>query len=303
MRLLLGCEPEPPPVVVHPSCAALASGVDGDRIFADVQALTGARRTEQERAAARAWIGDRIPGAVDRPFAIAGLEGVNLVVPGGDALVGAHYDTATDTPGADDNASGVAVVLEVARVLAQGAPADWTPPTYAFFDLEEPRRAMVGRDGRNYAFGSQALVDQGGGWRSAWIVESVGYGCDDCQQLPAGVRRSGDARDGRGLYFVTNERSAWMRATSEAGFAGLGRALRPFEVSGRGDWPPQSRFSDHAPFWDARIRAGVLTDTAPLRNPHYHQESDTAETLDRALLADAARGLVITLAAVTGRCP
>jgi hypothetical protein len=303
LPLLLACEPEPPPVVVKPACSSLASSVDDDRIFADIQTLTGGRRSDEERAAARAWIAERIPGTTERPFAIAGLEGVNLVVPGSDVLVGAHYDTAEGTPGADDNASGVAVVLEVARVLAAGAPAGWTPPTYAFFDLEEPRRAMVGRDGRNYAFGSQAFVDQGGDWRAAWIVESVGYGCDDCQQVPSGVRLDDAARDGRGLYFVTNDRSAWMRAASEAGFAGLTRALRPFEVPGRGDWLPQSRFSDHAPFWDAGVRAAVVTDTAPLRNPHYHKESDTADTLDRALLADAARGLVVTLAAVTGRCP
>jgi hypothetical protein len=81
-----------------------------------------------------------------------------------------------------------------------------------------------------------------------------------------------------------------------------GRRALPFVVPGRGTVLPQSRFSDHAPFWDAGIAAVMVTDTALLRNTQYHEAGDTPDRLDRTLLEEVARGTVVAVAQAAGMC-
>lgn len=300
LLFLLACETPTEQAPVDPSCVALADRVDGARVFAAIEHLAAAeRRSPEERAAVRSWLTSHVGlPTEERPFQIAGIEGVNLVVPGGrKVLVGAHYDAVAGTPGADDNASGVAVALEVARVLGAG-------PTYVFFDAEEPFPGVVGRDSRNYAFGSQAFVDADADWGLAVVVESVGFGCDDCQQLPPGVPPGAAPRDGRAIYIVGSSDTASGHAGVLAAYsAGMrGRRALPFVVPGRGTVLPQSRFSDHAPFWDAGIAAVMVTDTALLRNTQYHEAGDTPDRLDRTLLEEVARGTVVAVAQAAGMC-
>lgn len=304
MLLLLVACGEPPvdlqSATVAPGCAALAERVEPARVYAAVEHLASAgRRTPAEREAVRTWLATQLARPSEaRPFTLSGVSGVNLVVPGSTrVLVGAHYDAVEGTPGADDNASGVAVVLEVARVLGAG-------PTYAFFDAEEPFSGIVGRDDRNFAFGSQAFVDADDAYDLAIVLESVGYGCDGCQQLPPGVPSGAAPRDGRAIYVVGNTDSASAHAAALAAFrASLrGRAAIPFTVPGRGTLLPQSRFSDHAAFWDAGIPALLVTDTALLRNPQYHEAGDLPEKLDRELLAGVARGAVVAVAQAAKLC-
>lgn len=306
---LLSCA-LPIPSLVDPGtatpCAPLVAGVDAGRPIADVELLARTpRREEARKAEVRGWLRARLEGhgftVEERPFTLAGVRGVNVVAYGprrGRILVGAHYDSVGATPGADDNASGVAAALEAARVLGPGAPVTW-----AFFDAEEPHDASVPGDGRNFAFGSQAFADATpGAWDLAVILESVGYGCDGCQRVPAGVPAS-FPRDGRALYAIVNrsdrpwgaDLATWRAATPDH---------RAFMVAipGAGHGLRQSRFSDHAAFWDAGVDAVMVTDTALLRNPHYHRATDTVDTLDPALLADAARGTVALVGAATGMC-
>ena len=306
---LVACS-NPLPALVQPGvptdCAALVAGVEAERPIADVTQLAREpRRTVERRAEVRGWLRARLEplGFVveDRPFTLAGVAGVNVVAHGaapGRILVGAHYDSVGATPGADDNASGVAVVLEAARVLGPDVGVSWV-----FFDAEEPHDASVPGDGRNFAFGSQAFVDATpGAWDLAVILESVGYGCDGCQQFPGGVPKA-FPRDGRGLYHVVN-RSERDWAGDLATWQAASRGHRAYAVSipGAGRGLRQSRFSDHAAFWDAGVDAVMITDTALLRNPHYHRATDTVDRLDPALLADAARGTVALVGSAAGAC-
>lgn len=291
------------PSLVTPGAAvdcAAVTRVDPARPIADVTTLAASpRRSDARRAEVRAWVAAELRGAGlsprEAPFSIAGVSGTNVVAGEGRILVGAHYDSVGDTPGADDNASGLAVMLEVARVLGPVA-------TFVAFDAEEPFEAAVGADGRNYAFGSQAFVDATpGAWDLAIIVESVGYSCDDCQRLPAGVPAS-FPRDSRGVYAIVAGSRDWSGDLATFAKASSAHPVAAVTIPGTGRSLPQSRFSDHAAFWDAGVPAMMVTDTALLRNPNYHEPTDTPETLDAALLADVARGVVAIVGAVTGKC-
>ena len=124
----------------------MAEAVSQERIEATLAELVGERWTADQRAAAREIISGELEDTgyevEERPF---GDGGVNVVarLDGSDpdaaaVLVGAHYDTVKASPGADDNGTGVAAVLEIARVLADTQPI--APVELVLFDLEEPGR-------------------------------------------------------------------------------------------------------------------------------------------------------------------
>ena len=200
-------------------------------------------------------------------------------------LIGAHFDTVLGSPGADDNATGVAVLLELARALA-AQPAQY-PVRFVAFDLEE-----YGLQGsRQYA---AYLQQQRQPLRLMLSLEMLGY-CDrtpHSQRYPAGLK-----------YFYPN-RGDFIALIGNLktipDLIGLSRTIRkagsvPCEwlpAGRKGLLVPDTRRSDHAPFWDAGYRAIMVTDTANLRNPHYHQASDRLETLDLDFLTGVCQGLI-----------
>jgi len=193
-------------------------------------------------------------------------------------LIGAHYDTVIGTPGADDNASGLVVLLEVARRLTRSRLT--RPIWLAAFSLEE----------QGY-WGSQAftarLKKAGQPLLGAIILECVGYARQEegTQQAPLGVPIAVPSR-GDFLAVVGNETSrALVTAVTEGARAAAPELVTiGLAVPGVGTALPHVRRSDHVSFWDQDYRAVMLTDTANFRNPHYHQPTDTIETLDLGFL-------------------
>jgi hypothetical protein len=235
------------------------------------------------------------------PFTFRGRTHYNVVglLPGMDPtfprlLVGAHFDSTPHTPGADDNASGVAAMLECARLAAAGAPR--ASLEFVGFDLEE-LQTWSGRFRVGSAAHARAKRARGERLAGALILEMVGYRDPrpGAQIVPpfVGIRvpRSGDF-----LAAVGDTRSRRLLAA----FVGATRAkvpelpIVPYRARLRGWLLPLTRLSDNASFWDARYPALMLTDTAFLRNPHYHRESDTSATLDFEFLAQ------VTLATAAG---
>ena len=283
--------------------------VDVERLRADVAWLARSpRASPTRREAVRSWLEERstdLGFTVERrPFTLSGVEGVNVVALGapGTVWVGAHYDTVSETEGADDDASGVAALLEVARLLGPAAPV-----RYVLFDAEEPHGAPVGADGRNFAYGSQAFVDAGTDASAVFVLESVGYTCTTprCQQLPAGIPDGLVKVDGTAVAWVADTPSGapWRDWIATARAAVPARPLVALGIPDHGAGLAQARFSDHAPFWDAGIPAVMVTDTALLRNPHYHRPGDTLDTLDLSFLSDNVRAVVAALRHATGTCP
>ena len=215
-------------------------------------------------------------------------------------LLLAHYDTVAGSPGADDNASGVAVMLEVATLLAQLT----FERTIQFIGVALEENEREGDHGSGTR-GSLALAAHAreNGWNveGAVVLESVAYaGYRTVQTVPPGVPipvpEFGDF-----IAVVGNEQSKEL-------VAGFSRAIERqridlphvcLAVPGNGETVPDSRRSDHAPFWDEGYRAVMVTDTTNFRNPHYHRPTDTLETLNlefAAKVCSATAGLVADMA-------
>lgn len=199
-------------------------------------------------------------------------------------LVGAHFDAVPGSPGADDNATGVAVLLELARALAQ-QPGRY-PVRLVAFDLEEWDRA----GSRHYA---ARLKQQHQSLRLMVSLEMLGY-CDrtpGSQQYPSPLQRFYPDR-GDFIGLIGN----WLALPELAFLCGRLRqngAASEWLIAGqKGHILPATRRSDHASFWDQGYRALMVTDTADLRNPHYHRPSDRLETLDLDFLTAVCRGLI-----------
>jgi Zn-dependent M28 family amino/carboxypeptidase len=208
-------------------------------------------------------------------------------------LIGAHYDTVPGTPGADDNATGVAVLLELAKAFAT-QPAKY-PIQLVAFDLEE--YGFTGKDGIAAGSGASAYADllrqQQQPLRLMISLEMLGY-CDSTpgsQRYPSPLAHfypnRGDFIALIGNLAVIPDLINLSRNMRQAGVPS-----EWLSVPNRGKIVPQTRQSDHAPFWDRGYRAIMVTDTAMLRNPHYHKPSDRIETLNLDFLTGVCRGAI-----------
>jgi Zn-dependent M28 family amino/carboxypeptidase len=187
-------------------------------------------------------------------------------------VIGAHYDSVDGSPGADDNASGVAALLAIARAFVR-QPHPRTIRFVAFVN-EEPPYFMTP------AMGSWVYVQQRrAGVVAMFSLESLAFYSDkpNSQEYPAGLATLYPTTASF-IGFVSNVRSAPLLRRTIAAFrehatiASVGGAV-PASV-------PGVMWSDQWAFWEAGIPAVMITDTAVFRNPHYHRESDTVETLD-----------------------
>ncbi len=211
---------------------------------------------------------------------------------GGYYVLGAHFDTVAGTPGADDNASGVAVLLEVARLARSFQPP--RPWTFIGFTCEEPPAFDTPQMGsRVYA---RQARQRGAEILGMLCLEMVGYYRSQprSQELPLSLRLLGYPTTGDFIGLVSDWPSKPLLKRLEAALKGDGSlpvvtlALPP----GGQILLPEARLSDHANFWDAGYPAVMLTDTAFMRNPHYHGEGDVMANLDLAAMTELVLGLV-----------
>lgn len=187
----------------------------------------------------------------------------------GQVLIVAHYDTVPNSPGADDNASGVAGLLEVAGALARHRFT--YDLVFVAFPLEE-----YGNPGSVY-YVEQAKAS-GTPIAGVFDLEMIGY-TGPTQAVPPGIQAPAV---GDFIGVVGNRRSEGL-VTLFKEASTLVTPLLPVHslvVEGNGEYVPFARQSDHAPFWDAGYPAVMITDTAFLRNPHYHLPTDTLDTLN-----------------------
>jgi len=219
-------------------------------------------------------------------------------------VLGAHYDTVVISPGADDNASAVAVLIETARQILQESPEKSANLLFVAFSTEEP--PCFGTDG----MGSRVFVDRikGSpvGIGGALVLEMVGYFSDEpgSQQVPEGLEFLGFPDVGNFITLVGNGRSEDLAEWAHLGFQASGSGLPSIKFVEPGHHPMLSsliRLSDNASFWDAGIPALMVTDTAFLRNPNYHKDTDTADTLDYEAMKKLVNALAYTLVQETSR--
>lgn len=267
--------------------------INRDRLWNDLSALAFRRYEGIDRSRARQYILQSLTEAGWTPQAQTFAQGVNIVAerPGTDSaagtiLLGAHYDSVEVSPGADDNATAIATVLEAARLFASLDTA--RSLQLVLFDEEETG-----------LLGSTAFVDrlQSSDLRGAVILEMLGYACYEagCQQYPMNLPIE-----------PPTDRGDFVAILGDRGHMPL---IHSFEQAQRSNLPPivtlpvpLARFlppdllrSDHAPFWKNGFGAVLVTDTANFRTPHYHQPSDTIDTIDRSFFTGAAQLVVNAL--------
>lgn len=204
-------------------------------------------------------------------------------------LIGAHYDSCFN-PGADDNASGVAGLLELARQL-KDVPINTNVMLVAFVNEEPPFFATENMGSRVFV---RQLKEKGIKVRAAIVLEMIGFYTDQPfsqKYLPP-----------LGLFYPN--RGNFIALVGNFHSKGIVDFIRkdfqnhryfPIEALAAPGFIPGINFSDHASFWEAGIPAVMVTDTAYLRNPNYHQPTDTMEKLDFEKMARVIAGLKETI--------
>lgn len=207
-------------------------------------------------------------------------------------VIGAHYDSAFDTPGANDNASGTAAVLELARLLADQRGKAPLRIRFVLFANEEPPFFKTDRMGSPvYA---EQLRASGERVRGIWSLETLGYYSDQpgSQHYPFPLSM---------LYPDTGNFVAFVGTTGSRGFVrrtvGAFRSAAAFpSVGGTAPGFVQGiDWSDHWAFEQAGFPALMVTDTAPFRYRHYHSKEDTPNKADYPRLARVVAGLEAVL--------
>ncbi|MFM7405989.1 MAG: M28 family peptidase [Cuspidothrix sp.] len=198
-------------------------------------------------------------------------------------LIGAHYDGVPGTVAADDNATGVAVLLEFARSFAKN-PARYRLRLVAF-DMEE--YGLLGS--ADYA---AYLHQQKEPLRLMISLEMLGYRDTKpgSQKYPFPLQFFYPNR-GDFIALIGNLKTFGDLISLSKSIEKAGISSQWLPAPNRGLLVPQTRLSDHAPFWDQGYPAIMVTDTAFMRNPHYHKPSDTIGTLDLDFLAGVCEGL------------
>jgi hypothetical protein len=270
--------------------------VSTTRLFTHLQQLQGDyaqrsakgdRSTNQNRTFARNYITASLKSLGWSPSLQRFADGINIVAErlgtspkAGTIIVAAHYDTVPGSPGADDNASGVATLLEIARIFSNLS----TPQTLklVFFDAEE-----IGlRGSLTFTANKANLANLNG----VVVMDMIGFACytPNCQKYPPGLPVFAQRDCGDFLAVVGDAEHLQLLNA----FSSTTLPVITLPIPLKGLFTPDVLRSDHAPFWYQGIGAVLVTDTANLRSPHYHQSSDTVANIDRAFFTGAAQVVV-----------
>lgn len=203
---------------------------------------------------------------------------------GGRIVVGAHYDVFGELPGADDNASGVAGLLELARLLDTHVLA--SPVELVAYSTEEP--PFFGGAEMGSAVHARSLEQSGAQVRAMIAVEMIGY-YTTSQPNRALLLHLVYPRRGDFVSLVGRWPDRHLVRQAKKAFRG---ATRVPVVSYSGPVVIGADLSDHRNYWLAGYPAFMVTDTAYLRNPNYHTDADIAASLDYRAMAGVVDGLL-----------
>jgi Zn-dependent M28 family amino/carboxypeptidase len=208
-------------------------------------------------------------------------------------LVGAHYDTVIGSPGADDNASGVALLLAMAARMSE-TPMERTVRLVFFVNEENPFTGGIQMGSRVHADRSR---ERGDDIVMMLNMDSVGYYKHDkgSQKYPRVLRALFPSR-GNFVVFATNKTHQQLLDR----IVTLYQAQCDFPTIGVATDSSQINRGDHASFLWRDYPALSITDTSEFRNPNYHRSSDTPETLDFDSMARMGEGFITTVRALAG---
>jgi Zn-dependent M28 family amino/carboxypeptidase len=219
------------------------------------------------------------------------VENIEAALPGAAAgdeivVVGAHYDTVQESPGANDNGSGVAAMLELARRFA-GSPRARTLRFVAFTNEEPPFFQTPQMGSVVYANAARARGERIVAMLS---LETIGYYSDEkgSQQYPPPLNLL-FPDTGNFIGFVSNLRSARLLRRAQRAFTE--RTPFPIQAAPGPESLPGIGWSDQWAFWRAGYPALMVTDTAPYRYPWYHTAHDMSDKIQFEKLGQVVDGL------------
>jgi Zn-dependent M28 family amino/carboxypeptidase len=228
-----------------------------------------------------------------QPYEVAGkiCENIEAEVRGGKRpddiiVIGAHYDSVQGSPGANDNASGVAATLALARAFAEATPAR-TLRFVSFANEEPPLFQTEHMGSRVYAMRSR---ERGENIILMLSLETIGYYSDEpgSQHLPFPLNLIYPST-GNFIAFVSNVENGFLVRQLVGSFRQ--QAQFPSEGGALWDLIPGVGWSDHWAFWKEGYPAVMVTDTAPFRYPAYHSPADRPELVQYERMARVVSGL------------
>jgi Zn-dependent M28 family amino/carboxypeptidase len=227
-------------------------------------------------------------------FRVDGKEYKNIIASYGKkegqrVVVGAHYDVCGDQPGADDNASAVAGLLETARLLQEQKPALAYQVDFVAYSLEEPPYFATEHMGS--AVHAKFLYDQQIEVKAMICYEMIGFFSDkpNSQQFPDPALAR--IYPNTGNFIIVVGRQGYETFTAK--IKSLMQAHSSIDVQSISFPSSQglAGLSDHRNYWKYNYPAVMINDTSFLRNPNYHQKTDTIDTLDFKKMAEVVKGV------------
>lgn len=256
---------------------ALADGI-GIRNTSRPQGLEEAAIFVEEKFREIGFAPQRLPYTTSDGHEVRNIE---VVIPGStdspSLVIGAHYDS-VDCPGANDNGSGIAGLLEIARYLRSKAPSmGRTVRLVAFVNEEPPYFHSSDMGSLVYALG---LAKRDEKIYCMICLEMLGYYSDEpgSQQIPEPLRPVFNRTKGDFIGFTSNTDSKEALKEIVGRFRNYAHA--PSEGLAAPSLIPGLSYSDHWSFWQAGYKAVMVTDTAFMRYPYYHTAEDTPDKLD-----------------------
>ena len=202
-------------------------------------------------------------------------------------VVGAHYDAFEELPGADDNASGVAGLIELAYLL-RNTPLSMRVELVAY-TLEEPPHFRTSNAGS--AVHANSLKEAGIPVRIMLSLEMIGFfnDAENSQGFPLSILKLFYPTRGNFITVVGKlTQGLTVRHVKHA--MRRGSALPVYSINAP-TFVPGIDWSDHLNYWKAGYTAVMITDTSLNRNPNYHTANDTADTLDYERMAMVVQGV------------
>jgi Zn-dependent M28 family amino/carboxypeptidase len=205
-------------------------------------------------------------------------------------IIGAHYDVCDEQPGADDNASAVAGLLEMARVISEIKPDLKNRIDLVAYTLEEP--PYFASEFMGSMVHARALSESNVKIKIMICLEMIGYYTDKekSQSYPLPVLKLFYPDKGNFIAVVSKSNSRetvkkLKQRIKEVATIDVQSLATPIAI-------PGINLSDHHSYWKYKYKALMITDTAFYRNPNYHQITDTLETLDFDKMREVVKGLL-----------
>lgn len=207
-------------------------------------------------------------------------------------VIGAHYDVCGNQPGADDNASGISGLIELARLLKNGNHDLKYRIELVAYTLEEPpffRSEYMGSH-----IHALSLKERNADVFGMVSLEMIGYYTDEAktQEYPLSLMKLFYPTTGNFIALVGNFGSISLINQFKSNFVRnqikTKRLMAPSFIAG-------VDFSDHLNYWKYGYKAMMITDTAFFRNKNYHEKTDTPATLNYQKMAEVIRGIYLTI--------